>query len=315
VGMDVVHTNIQELKGSVDIDSIPGQGTMISLTLPMSLVTEHVLLVLVGKKRYALPSTYLSQALTADSGEFRHVGTEINFHMGMDIYPVTTLAALLKLPDDKVISEEEDRPLVLVKEEGKTSVVLVDRFEDSRDLVSKSMGSYVGKVKGVAGASILGDGSVVAMLDLPALLRSPAKTLAPNRGTQNMAAAEDVVAIPHILIVDDSLSMRKSLSQIVEDAGYEVLLAKDGLEAVEVIGQTKPQVMLVDMEMPRMNGIEFTTHVRANEATKEIPIFMITSRTTEKHRQLAKDAGVNEYLTKPYQDTELLGLISNVLGE
>ena len=288
---------------------------MISLTLPMSLVTEHVLLVNVNKERFALPTTNLSQALTADSGEFRRIGNNVNFHMGQDIYPVTTLADLLKLHNSKEITEEEERPLVLVKEEGKTTAVLVDSFEDSRDLVSKNMGDYIGKIRGVAGASILGDGSLITLLDLPSLLRSPAKRLSLNTGSAS-AIADPAVSfeIPHIMIVDDSLSMRKSLSQLVEDAGFETLLAKDGLEAVEMVGSTKPKVMLVDMEMPRMNGIELTTHIRANADTKDIPIFMITSRTTEKHRQLARDAGVTEYLTKPYQDTELLGLINDALG-
>jgi chemosensory pili system protein ChpA (sensor histidine kinase/response regulator) len=121
------------------------------------------------------------------------------------------------------------------------------------------------------------------------------------------------MGIPHVLIVDDSLSVRKSLSQLVEDAGYEPLLAKDGLEAIEVVGQHKPRVMLVDMEMPRTNGIELTEHIRANDNTKEIPIFMITSRTTEKHREMARNAGVSEYLTKPYPEAELVDMISKVM--
>ncbi len=315
VGMDVVHTSIQDLKGSVDIDSEPGEGTMISLTLPMSLVTEHVLLVNVNNERFALPTTNLSQALTAESGEFRSIGNNVNFHMGQDIFPVTTLADLLKIHNPREITEDEDRPLVLVKEEGKTTAVLVDSFEDSRDLVSKNMGDYIGKIRGVAGASILGDGSLITLLDLPSLLRTPAKRLSLNTGSSDAVADPTAgFAIPHIMIVDDSLSMRKSLSQLVEDAGFETLLAKDGLEAVEMVGSTKPKIMLVDMEMPRMNGIELTTHIRANAETKDIPIFMITSRTTEKHRQLARDAGVTEYLTKPYQDTELLGLINDALS-
>jgi chemosensory pili system protein ChpA (sensor histidine kinase/response regulator) len=116
------------------------------------------------------------------------------------------------------------------------------------------------------------------------------------------------------MIVDDSISVRKSLSLLIEDDGFETLLAKDGLEAIEVINQTRPNVMLVDMEMPRMNGLELTAHVRATQDTQKMPIFMITSRTTEKHREQAKSAGVNAYLTKPYQDDELLGLIDKALA-
>ncbi len=315
VGMDVVHTGILELKGSVDIDSIPGHGTAISLTLPMSLVTEHVLLVSVGKDRYALPTSHLTQALAADSGEFRSIGDNISFHMDKNAYPVTTLGALLNIPNIEPVTENEMRPLILVHEEGKTTAVLVDTLLDSRDLVAKSMGKYLKKIRGVSGASILGDGSVVALLDIPGLLRSPSTNLMSSASSSSSDAGVMAdMAIPHIMIVDDSLSVRKSLSQLVEDEGYETILAKDGLEAVEMVSQKKPNVMLVDMEMPRMNGIELTAHIRANEATKDIPIFMITSRTTEKHRNLAKDAGVTRYLTKPYQDTELASYISEALG-
>jgi chemosensory pili system protein ChpA (sensor histidine kinase/response regulator) len=312
VGMDVVHSAVLQLKGTVDIESEPGQGTAITLTLPTSLVTVHVLLVKLGPYRFALPTSHLEQALTPDSGEFRKVGGNISFHMDKNAYPVTTLSDLLNLPGEPV-TEHEIRPLVLVREEGNITAVVVDGLMASRDLVSKTMGRYVKHIKGVSGASILGDGSVVALLDLPELLREPAQLLTPMSGGEAGAAAGAAGGIPHILIVDDSLSVRKSLSQLVEDSGYETLLAKDGLEAIEVVGQTKPTVMLVDMEMPRMNGIELTAHIRANEATKDIPIFMITSRTTEKHRQLAQEAGVSAYLTKPYQDTELLKLINDAV--
>jgi len=316
VGMDVVHTSILDLKGSVEIDSEPGQGTAIMLTLPMSLVTEHVLLVEVGKQRYALPTRHLAQALTPDSGEFRRTGNTLSFHMEKNAYPVITLAELLNMPNVQPLTDHETRPLVLVREEDSIAVVVVDALLDSRDLVSKNMGRYVPKIRGISGASILGDGSVVALLDLPEMLRQPSQSLMSmdvGGGGSREAVAD--ARVPHIMIVDDSLSVRKSLSQLVEDNGYETMLAKDGLEAIEQVAQHKPNVMLVDMEMPRMNGIELTAHIRANESTKDIPIFMITSRTTEKHRQLAKDAGVTAYLTKPYQDTELLGLINQALRQ
>ena len=180
----------------------------------------------------------------------------------------------------------------------------------------KTMGKYVTNLRGVAGVSILGDGSLVPLLDLPELLRTGTQ-VGMSSGIASSQFKEErtaVAEIPYIMIVDDSLSVRKSLSLLVEDAGFETLLAKDGLEAIEIINQTRPNVMLVDMEMPRMNGLELTTHVRANEATQNLPIFMITSRTTEKHREQAKSAGVNAYLTKPYQDDELLGLIDKALA-
>jgi len=313
VGMDVVHTSILELKGSLEIESETGRGSAIILILPMTLVTEHVLLVGVTTQKFALPTHHLAQALTPDSGEFRRIGDSLNFHMDKNAYPVMTLGDLLGLSGSPPATENDTRPLVLVKGESSITAVVVDYLYDSRNLVSKTMGRYVKKVRGVGGASILGDGSVVAMIDLPELLRSPAQSLMPLSSGNSEGETNAVVSAPHIMIVDDSLSVRKVLSQLIEDQGFKTMLAKDGLEAVEQVSQRKPDVMLVDMEMPRMNGIELTAHIRANEATKHIPIFMITSRTTEKHRQLAKEAGVSAYLTKPYQDTELLGLINDAL--
>jgi chemotaxis protein histidine kinase CheA/ActR/RegA family two-component response regulator len=313
VGMDVVHTSILELKGALEIESEPGRGSAMILILPMTLVTEHVLLVGVATQKFALPTHHLAQALTPDSGEFRRIGDSLNFHMDKNAYPVTTLADLLGLSGSASASEKDTRPLVLVKGEGNVTAVIVDYLHDSRNLVSKTMGRYVKKVRGVAGASILGDGSVVAMIDLPELLRQPAQSLMPLSSGGSEGESTAMIGAPHIMIVDDSLSVRKVLSQLIEDQGFQPMLAKDGLEAVEQVSQRKPDVMLVDMEMPRMNGIELTAHIRANEATKNIPIFMITSRTTEKHRQLAKEAGVSAYLTKPYQDTELLALINDAL--
>jgi chemotaxis protein histidine kinase CheA/ActR/RegA family two-component response regulator len=313
VGMDVVHTSILELKGSLEIESETGRGSAIILILPMTLVTEHVLLVGVTTQKFALPTHHLAQALTPDSGEFRRIGDSLNFHMDKNAYPVMTLGDLLGLSGSPPATENDTRPLVLVRGESSITAVVVDYLYDSRNLVSKTMGRYVKKVRGVGGASILGDGSVVAMIDLPELLRSPAQSLMPLSSGNSEGETNAVVSAPHIMIVDDSLSVRKVLSQLIEDQGFKTMLAKDGLEAVEQVSQRKPDVMLVDMEMPRMNGIELTAHIRANEATKHIPIFMITSRTTEKHRQLAKEAGVSAYLTKPYQDTELLGLINDAL--
>ncbi len=318
VGMDVVHTNIRQMKGTLDILSETGKGTNMVIKLPMTLVTMHVLIVRVGVFRYGIPTNSLEQVLAHGSGELQRVGNEISLKLGKHIYPVKLLSSLLNVSGDvNEISLEDQRPLVLVREDADVICVVVDELIDTHDLVMKSMGQYVKKVRGVSGASILGDGSLVPLLDLPELLRSPTQSMLSSydgdeaEGIVNKAAAGK---IPHILIIDDSLSVRKSLSLLVEEAGFECLLAKDGLEAIEVMSQTRPNVILVDMEMPRMNGLEFTAHVRANKATDKLPIFMITSRTTEKHREQAKAAGVSAYVTKPYQDTELLDLIDKGLA-
>ncbi|MDD2816628.1 MAG: response regulator [Thiotrichaceae bacterium] len=319
VGMDVVHSNIRQMKGTIDLMSETGKGMTILLKLPMSLVTEHVLLVRLGHNQFGIPSNSIVQALAPNLAEFHKVGDEITLKIGKNTYALKALANLLSVPSDaQGIDGYAVRPIVLVRQETGTTAIIVDELIDSRDLVMKTMGKYIKKVHGIAGAAILGDGSVMPLLDVPELLRSPMQAALSSYNEEAEASGEGSLAVrasaPKIMIVDDSLSVRKSLSILVEDAGFDILLAKDGLEAIEVMNQTRPNVMLVDMEMPRMNGLELTAHVRANQATHKIPIFMITSRTTEKHREQAKTAGVTAYLTKPYQDVELLGLIDKALA-
>jgi chemosensory pili system protein ChpA (sensor histidine kinase/response regulator) len=316
VGMDVVHTNIRQMKGTLDLISETGKGTTMLIKLPMTLVTVHVLLVRVGEHRFGISTNNLEQALAAGVGEFRRLGDEITFKMDKNYYALKYLADLLNMSGDKVgIEDPETRPILLVREETGITAVIVDEFLDTHDLVMKNMGKYMKKIHGVAGASILGDGSLVPLLDLPELLRSSMQSAMPSyMAPDDVEGATGKQALPYIMIVDDSLSVRKSLSLLIEEAGFEALLAKDGVEAIELMSQNCPNVMLVDMEMPRMNGLELTAHVRANQTTQNLPIFMITSRTTEKHREQAFSAGVNAYLTKPYQDTELLDLIDKALA-
>lgn len=316
VGMDVVHTNIRQMKGTLDLFSETGKGTTILIKLPMTLVTVHVLLVRIGELRFGIPTNHLEQALAPGIGEYQKVGDEITLKIGKNLYAVKYLGNMLNVPGDQEFVDENDtRPIILAREETGITSVVVDELIDTHDLVMKSMGHYVKKIRGVSGAAILGDGSLIPLLDLPELLRVPMQSImssyVPDQGEE---ASMGATSVPHIMVVDDSLSVRKSLSLLLEEAGFNTLLAKDGLEAIEVMNQTRPNVMLVDMEMPRMNGLELTAHVRANQATQNLPIFMITSRTTEKHREQAKSAGVSAYLTKPYQDTELLDLIDKALA-
>ncbi len=318
VGMDVVHTNIKKMKGTLDVMSETGKGTTFLIKLPMTLVTVHVLLVRVGERTFGIPSNYLEQALAPGVGELRHIGDEMTLKIDKNFYAIRDLATLLNVPGDHLgIKEQENRPIILARDGSGITAVIVDEFLDTHELVMKSMGKYVKDIKGIAGASILGDGSLIPLLDLPELLLSPMQAVLSSAHALHQSEEDEstgVATVPRIMIVDDSLAVRKSLSLLIEEAGFETMLAKDGLEAIEIMNETRPNVMLVDMEMPRMNGLELTAHVRANKTTQNLPVFMITSRSTTKHREQAKKAGVDAYLTKPYQDTELLDLIDNALG-
>ena len=180
---------------------------------------------------------------------------------------------------------------------------------DSREQVVKGLGKYVPKLRGVLGVTILGDGSVIPVLDLPELLRDPGdfsgSDYADNVGQGGPQA-------PTAMIVDDSLSVRRSITQFMEDSGYKVRAARDGIEAIEILKDFKPAILLVDMEMPRMNGIEFSAYVRSQSSLADIPIIMITSRSTSKHREEAKRAGVNSHITKPFSEGDLLAEIERL---
>jgi chemosensory pili system protein ChpA (sensor histidine kinase/response regulator) len=170
------------------------------------------------------------------------------------------------------------------------------------------------KIHGFVGATILGDGSVTPVLDIPELLRAPHE----HRVVTKTSSTESVAngsKLPMILIVDDSLSQRRALEQILTDAGYRVHASRDGIEAVEWLAHSRPEVVVTDLEMPRMNGIELAAHIRTQAKTKTLPIIMITSRTTQKHRQLAEEAGIDFYLAKPVQDDDLLTKVQSLIDK
>jgi chemosensory pili system protein ChpA (sensor histidine kinase/response regulator) len=156
------------------------------------------------------------------------------------------------------------------------------------------------------GATILGDGTVTVVLDLPELLRTPIQTSAVPSAAEAKAGTRASARLPIALVVDDSLSARRSLTHFLQDAGFEVRQARDGLEAATLLQAFRPDIVLVDLEMPRMNGLELTAHVRGQAATQDLPVVMITSRSTEKHRAQAQASGVNAYFVKPYAEAELL---------
>ncbi|MFO1372413.1 MAG: response regulator [Candidatus Competibacteraceae bacterium] len=315
IGMDMVYNRILEIKGSLHIQSQPGKGYGVEMRLPLTLISTHALLVHVEQYRFAISDRGVEQILYPGSGEIHQLGNRLTYQVGDNIYALSSLDTLLHLPPDRRVKERHEYTVVLVQDEtGTIHAVLVEEVLASRDLVIKNMGQYIPRLRGVVGATILGDGSVVPVLDLPELLRTPVQQMpvavkAPYELTKAAAAPLRRLA----LVVDDSLSARRSLAQFVEDAGFEVRTARDGLEAVELINVKRPDIVLADLEMPRMNGLELTAHVRARDDTRTLPVVMVTSRSTEKHRREAERMGVSAYMTKPFAEDELLQQINRLL--
>ena len=314
IGLDVVNSKIRELKGSIQISSEKDRGCLFSLTLPISSFSVHSLLVRVRENVYALSNRGIEEILYPGLGEIQEIGKEAMYKLGDDFYNISLVETLLNLPGDRRDVDRTTRPVILLKDDsGTRTAILVQDVLDSRDVVVKSMGPYMPKIPGVVGATVLGDGSIAPVIDLPELILSVKSLNGEIRYHRQEPETQAPAKLPYVLVVDDSLSARKSLAQFVEDLGLDVRTARDGMEAVSLIDVRKPDLILVDMEMPRMNGLELTSHIRASSETQDMPVIMITSRSTDKHRKAAMDKGVDHYMVKPFEEDELASHINLAL--
>ena len=303
VGLDVVNDWVRGLNGAIRISSQPGFGCTIELRFAASLSTVQSLIVEVGSERFGLPFVQVERAIPRGVGTFENLGEKLIYRHEKQAYPALMLAQLSGLQVDPAKAMEE-YDAVIIRLDDKVHVLAVDRLLDARELLVKSPGRYARHVRGVAGLSILGDGGVAVNLDLVQLLAGSA----PQHLQQTVAVLPQAREVPllSVLIVDDALSVRTSLLQLVQDAGFRAEAARDGIDAINTLRTFKPDLLLTDLEMANMNGVELTSHIRGRDDLKRLPIIMITSRSQDKHRQLAAQAGVDAYFTKPYNDTELL---------
>ncbi|MCP4764717.1 MAG: response regulator [Gammaproteobacteria bacterium] len=316
VGMDVVHNTIQSLNGGMEIEDAAENGTQILLRVPITLLTSHCLLAGVGRdKIFAIPTISLTQILSPGTGKIGRVGECLSYQLGKEVYDACSLNSLVGIAEEHLGDNIEKCSVLLVQSSAGVTALTVDRVVTSYDLVVKNMGAYVKNITGVAGVSMLGDGTVVTVLDPSALLQSRNSASSDYRATSNIAAASNNEAVmPKVLIVDDSLSVRSSLSQLVNDRGYRVVAARDGLEAVNLLEAEAPDIILTDLEMPRMNGLDLASYVRKSTQWNHLPIVMITSRTMAKHREQAELVGINRYITKPFTEDEVLSSIDDELA-
>lgn len=314
VGMEAVSNGVRSLGGTLNIDSKAGQGCVFDISLPLSLVHYHSILVKVGSQSIALAERSIEQILHSGAGKLEYDNDDITFIFEDEIYPVKTLDSLLTgvVADNSIPLEE--RTIILVQHQKTQYAVLVEKILGVSELVVKDLGGFVPHIHGVVGASILDDGSVASVLDVQELLDDSKHWSQLDLNKVGKDQQNDQLCA---LVVDDSLSARRSLEQFAGDLGFSIMAARDGQEAIEMIYKRLPDIVITDMEMPRINGIELTEFIRANPDTsqKHIPVIMITSRSTIKHKIIAESKGVDVYLTKPYSEEELtnhvLGLVNN----
>ncbi|VVM84955.1 Sensor histidine kinase RcsC [Pseudomonas fluorescens] len=311
VGMDVVHEEVRQLGGSMSIDSVPGQGVHFRIRLPFTVSVNRALMVQCFDDQYAIP-------LNTIDGIVRVLPNELEGHYRLDPptykyagqdYELCYLGELLKTSTrPKLLGQSLPLPVLLVQCNERHIAVQVDAMAGTREIVVKSLGAQFAAVQGLSGATILGDGRVVLILDLLAPIRAM-QAQVPQR-----PLLQDPEPEPHkpllVMVVDDSVTVRKVTSRLLERHGMNVLTAKDGVDAMLLLEEHTPDLMLLDIEMPRMDGFEVATQVRADERLQHLPIIMITSRTGQKHRDRAMAIGVNDYLGKPYQESVLLDSIA-----
>ncbi|MEW6646095.1 MAG: Hpt domain-containing protein [Pseudomonadota bacterium] len=315
VGMDVVNSEIKQLGGLLEIDTRQGEGTTFTVRLPLTLSVSRALLVQAGDETYAVPMTSIQGIERLDRAQFDQLLAAENptyTWLGRE-YELLPLTATLGLPPATTAPAEGEvskRPLLFAHSGDHYVAWAADNLIGSREIVVKSLGPQLSKLRGLSGATILGDGSVALILDLPLLARL-------GLAQRSTAAVEvaPVSAQPLVMVVDDSITVRKVTSRLLERNDIRPVTAKDGVDAIAQLEEVMPDVMLLDIEMPRMDGYELATHIRNTERLKHIPIIMITSRSGEKHRQRAMEIGVDFYMSKPYQETELLENIHKLIAQ
>lgn len=428
VGMDVVKTTVQKLKGTISVESEPGRGTIFTVRLPMSLAMMDALLVKAAQQQFAVPLNSVTQILRIEASMIDYIGQAPVVRVGQQILPLIWLSQLLNLGHDET-QIEKHQPALIARIDGQDVALLVEQIPGGREIVVKNFGNHVRRVFGVMGATLMGDGSVVLILNLSELLGAALRenkrpvtrllipppesrivesssgsetatqfltksvqTSAPsakaasasanvmaeirpaeNRTlTQPSAIAQPVeknepaqianpvvapVAVPvrqvdeaaaaslltsgasvisgssplpnpssaasasptvntvTVLIVDDSPSVRRVSTNLVRNAGWNPVQARDGMEALEYLNnaETIPDLVLLDIEMPRMDGYQLLTTLRSSSVWRDLPVVMVTSRAGARHRDKAMDLGATDYMVKPYQEEELLTLVRRLV--
>jgi chemosensory pili system protein ChpA (sensor histidine kinase/response regulator) len=310
VGLDVVNSEVKQLGGSLHIESARDAGTVFTIRLPYTLAINHALLVSAGADTYCVPlgnvegvvrvhPEELMPAYTTDEPVYEYAGNQ---------YQLKHLATML---DSGVHAPEHIParvPLLLMRIGEKRIALHVEALHGSREIVIKPVGMQLSSIDGISGATILGDGAVVMILDVFALTRSNTRAHVPMIAPVSRNEKRLVV-----MVVDDSITVRKVTTRLLERNGYKVLTARDGVDATGQLQGCTPDIMLLDIEMPRMDGFELATHMRNDDRLRHVPVIMITSRTGDKHRERARQIGIKNYLGKPYQENDLLGTIDQII--
>jgi Chemotaxis protein histidine kinase and related kinases len=320
VGLDVVQSEIKSLGGHVSVSSEVGKGTTFTIRVPTTVAVSDALMVKVGDQQYAVSLAQIDRIVRIAPSTL-----ETYFNSKDDFFKIDGVNYKLRYLSEFVSNQPIPRlnnvahslPVLLIKgNSGQTIALLVDQLVGSRaQIVVKPIGHQFANIGVVTGATILGDGQVCLILDGQNIARQIHGTQRVKHMQDQRDGSRSGNARRLVMIVDDSVTVRKVTSRLLERQGYDIVTAKDGVDAIEQLENVRPDLMLLDIEMPRMDGFEVTNLVRHHDIHRDLPIIMITSRTGEKHRERAFSLGVTHYMGKPFQEAELLANIQQLIAE
>jgi len=325
VGMDVVRVESVSLGGRVRVESTAGRGSRFIINLPLTLAMIQVVLVRVSGRLYAIPSVLVDQVQQLRAQALAEAYGAGRIVWGDAQLPVRFLGELLGEQDPPLA--QRFSPLLMLRSGDQRLALHVDEVVGNEESVVKDVGPQLARMAGIAGATVTGSGEIVLILNPLHLVdrrgaaldqgahREAKTALGTDSAEGSNLSAPKLEVAPVVMVVDDSLTVRRVTERLLLRDGYQVVLARDGVDALERMQDLVPDVMLVDIEMPRMDGFDLTRNVRGDERFRDIPIIMITSRTADKHRNVALSLGVNVYLGKPYNDEDLLGHIAGFVGK
>ncbi len=347
VGLDIVRSQLRSLKGNVTVNSTPGKGTTFTLRIPLTLTIAKLLVCTVGTTAYALPVDSVEEIVIPKSDQIKLSGKQRLLHWRKRIVPVFNLAELLDYavpmpeatPTQALVSvpapEDWAPPLLLLRQDQQLMALEIDRLITEQELVIKPFGAALAPPGYIYGCTILGDGSIIPVIDGATLLSrtvgeeknavssTTISSSPPSAGitkklvsTGRNKASISLAKSPLILVVDDSIALRQTLALTLQKVGYRVVQARDGREAIEQLQQNSSiQLIICDVEMPNMNGFEFLNHRRQDPQLSKVPIAMLTSRSSDKHRKLATHLGASAYFTKPYLEQEFLAAVKDMISK
>jgi chemosensory pili system protein ChpA (sensor histidine kinase/response regulator) len=329
IGMDVVRAEVNALGGRIETTFEAGQGTAFRMVLPLTTAVTQVVMLRAGNLSVGVPANLVEIVRRTTASELEAAYRSGQFDEGIEHLPFFWAGSLLQSSTRSVEVAGRTRPVVIFRSASQRMAMHVDEVLGNQEIVVKNLGPQLSRLPGLAGMSVLASGAVVLVYNpvalatvygeqiraqgslLPLALDAAPEAAAAQPAAPVLSGVNQVLQVPLVLVVDDSITVRRVTQRLLQREGYRVALAADGLQALERLQDERPTVVLSDIEMPRMDGFDLARNIRSDTALRDLPIIMITSRIAEKHREHARELGVNHYLGKPYSEEELLSLVKH----